>query len=206
LFVCTGNVCRSPFAEILTRHLLAERLGEGGAAEFTVRSAGTLAVIGAGIDDLTRAELAPWGLDGAAADGVVAHQLDARAARSADLILTAARRHRSLVVELAPTALPKTFCVREFARILGGADTGELPNDPIERAEAMVRLAGRTRGLLSYASEESDAVIDPIGGPPALHHRAAGQITDAVVDLIELLAPLDSKSTSPHSKITRSSD
>ena len=29
LFICTGNICRSPFAEILTRHLLRGRRGGG---------------------------------------------------------------------------------------------------------------------------------------------------------------------------------
>ena len=37
LFVCTGNICRSPMAEALARQLLAER----GRADIDVRSAGT---------------------------------------------------------------------------------------------------------------------------------------------------------------------
>jgi hypothetical protein len=40
LYVCTGNICRSPFAEILTRHLLTGRLGGQAAAAFDVSSAG----------------------------------------------------------------------------------------------------------------------------------------------------------------------
>lgn len=43
LYVCTGNTCRSPMAEALTRHLLAER----GWEQVEVRSAGVAAAVGA---------------------------------------------------------------------------------------------------------------------------------------------------------------
>src|SRR4051812_32932148 len=46
LFVCTGNICRSPFAEILTRHLLVGRLGGRVAGRFEISSAGVQAVVG----------------------------------------------------------------------------------------------------------------------------------------------------------------
>ena len=39
LFVCTGNTCRSPLAEVIARHLIADR----GIADVTVGSAGTSA-------------------------------------------------------------------------------------------------------------------------------------------------------------------
>lgn len=50
LFVCTGNTCRSPIAEVLCRRVLAERLGCGISElperGYTVRSAGVLAMPG----------------------------------------------------------------------------------------------------------------------------------------------------------------
>src|SRR6476620_8838125 len=75
LFICTGNICRSPFAEILTRHLLRGRLGGRGAGAFEVSSAGVSAVVGSGMHPDSRAELAPWHLDGALSAGFVARQL-----------------------------------------------------------------------------------------------------------------------------------
>jgi Low molecular weight phosphotyrosine protein phosphatase len=57
LFVCTGNICRSPFAEILTRHLLRGRLGGRAAAAFDVSSAGVAAVVGSAMHPDSRAEL-----------------------------------------------------------------------------------------------------------------------------------------------------
>ncbi len=50
LFVCTGNTCRSPMAEVLCRKLLADRLGcspnEVESRGFVVRSAGVAAFPG----------------------------------------------------------------------------------------------------------------------------------------------------------------
>ena len=64
LFVCTGNVCRSPVAELVTRRLLADKFGPEDAARFAVSSAGTNAVLGEPMDPLSRAELADVGFEG----------------------------------------------------------------------------------------------------------------------------------------------
>jgi protein-tyrosine phosphatase len=52
LFVCTGNTCRSPMAEVLCRKLLADRLGcepaEVESRGYVVRSAGVAAFPGDG--------------------------------------------------------------------------------------------------------------------------------------------------------------
>jgi protein-tyrosine phosphatase len=189
LIVCTGNICRSPFAEILTRHLLAEALGAAHATRFTVASAGTRALTGWGMDEQSRAELAPWGLDGASADGFAARQLGVADVHAADLVLTAERHHRAYVVALEPRALRRTFCLRELSRLLGANPVTGLPADPVDRARAMVSAAAETRGLSSYASVENDALPDPIGQPPAAHHRTARLIAASVAGLVELVAP-----------------
>ena len=44
LLVCSGNICRSPYAEGYLRHHLAAR--PSGAREVAVRSAGTLGIVG----------------------------------------------------------------------------------------------------------------------------------------------------------------
>jgi len=187
LFVCTGNVCRSPLAEIFMRHLLLARLGTDQAARFMVTSAGTNAVTGVGMDPFSRAELAPWGLDGAAA-GFAAHQLDADVIREADIVLTADRGHRSFVAALEPSALRTTFCIREWERLLNGTDPGRLPADPVARARSISVGAHLRRGTLSYASSADDTIPDP-GGQPALAHRtAARMIVSAIQRTVELLA------------------
>ncbi len=58
LFVCTGNTCRSPMAEVLARTAAAERL-----PDLRVGSAGTFATPGAPAAPEARAVVADHGLD-----------------------------------------------------------------------------------------------------------------------------------------------
>ncbi len=115
LYVCTGNICRSPFAEILTRHLLADRLGGGAASAFDVSSAGVQAVVGAPMHPMTRRELAPRGLPAAAAERFVARQVQPPMIAAAHLVLCVDPDHRSAVIGQESAALATAFGLREFA-------------------------------------------------------------------------------------------
>jgi protein-tyrosine phosphatase len=188
LFVCTGNVCRSPFAEILTRHLLRARLGQA-ASRFVVASAGVQGVAGAGMHPDSRAELAPWGLHGAASGTFVARRLDASMVDAADLVLGAGQRHRRSVVECSPAGLGTTFAVREFARLAAAVDPAVLPADPVERAHALVDHTRHGRGLAPPAGPDADRVPDPIGGPRQAHHAAAVLLAEALETVVSVITP-----------------
>jgi protein-tyrosine phosphatase len=183
LFVCTGNRCRSPFAEVLARRLLDEKFGPVHAARFDVSSAGTQAVPGASIHPLTRAELVGLGLAG---DWLFPDStlLSVDAIRSADLVLTAERAHRSIVVQLAPTALGKAFCVREFARLLASADCDGMPSEPVALARAAVVAARDSRGLIPPVVPSEDDIADPMGLNQAAHHAAARVISSALAQIL----------------------
>ncbi|WP_169577190.1 protein-tyrosine-phosphatase [Sporichthya polymorpha] len=187
LFVCTGNICRSAFAELLTAHFLAERLGDG-VTRFALGSAGTQAIVGRQIHPDTRRELEPWKLDGPYADRFVSRQLEAWLVDWADVVLTATPEHRVAVLTLAPQALPKAFALREFARLAASIDPGDLPLDPVERAHALVDRARRKRGTIRPKSADDDAIVDPIGRPQKIHHQAATQIAEAVQTIAEIVA------------------
>jgi len=189
LFVCTGNICRSPFAEILTRHLLLARLGGQAAARFEVGSAGVQAVVGASMHPDSRAELAPWGLDGPAAAGFVARLLVPSMVERADLVLGAGPRHRTSVVECSPAGLAVAFGLREFARLAGRVDPALLPDEPVERAHALVDHVRHRRGMEPPASPEAELIPDPMGRPRAAHHEAAVLIRDAVEVIVQAIAP-----------------
>lgn len=61
LFVCHGNICRSPMAEFLFRDMVQKR---GRADEFVIASAATSTEeIGSGVHSGTRRKLAPLGID-----------------------------------------------------------------------------------------------------------------------------------------------
>jgi protein-tyrosine phosphatase len=188
LFVCTGNICRSPLAEIVTRRLLDERLGVSGAA-FTVASAGTRAVTGNSMAVGSRRALSALGAT-EAARSFRARRLDAGMAASADLVLTAERGHRQLVVTLQPTALAKTFCFREFVRLLAGIERRDLPADPVHHARAAMAAAGRRRGMDGLVRADADALPDPIAHTPSVHQRSVELIAATAGRLVVLLTPL----------------
>jgi protein-tyrosine phosphatase len=192
LFVCTGNICRSPFAEILTGHLLRGRLGGRAAGAFEVSSAGVGAVVGSGMHPDSRAELAPWHLDGGRSADFTARQLEPRLIERSDLVLGATVRHRSAVVEQCPAALPITFALREFARLAAAVDPAELPAHPVARAHALVERARLRRGLVP-PDAAGDDVPDPIGGSREAHHRAAELARAALTTVVEVIAPAPSR-------------
>lgn len=79
LFVCVGNICRSPLAELVLRQMVDER---GIAME--VSSAGTLAEVGQGVDLATAACALRHDLD---ASEHTARQVTPAALRSADIVV-----------------------------------------------------------------------------------------------------------------------
>jgi protein-tyrosine phosphatase len=189
LFVCTGNICRSAFAEVLTRHLLNERLGYGPASAFVVSSAGVQAVVGSGMHPLTREMLRPWGGDKLMTADVVARQLDPTMVEQAHLVLGAGLRHRAAAAQAAPAALTTAFTLREFARLVALVDLSTLPEEPVQRAHALVEGVRSRRGLAPPVMPHDDEVLDPMGRPPEEHRAATSLISEAVLALLDALAP-----------------
>jgi protein-tyrosine-phosphatase len=190
LYVCTGNICRSPFAQFHTRFLLGARLGPW-AHSFAVHSAGVSAVRGHGMHSDTRALLTTR-RDHPDVAAFAARQLPDRDVLLADLVLTMTREHRSTVLGDVPRALPTTFTLREFARLLRAADPaalGALPRPPVERARALVALARATRGTVPAVPASEDAVPDPVSGGPEAHAEAARVIDECVRTFLDLLVP-----------------
>jgi protein-tyrosine phosphatase len=93
LFVCTGNTCRSPMAEALTRAALASR----GLDQVTVSSAGTGAWDGAPASEGAYLVALEHGLD---LSGHSARLLTRDMVRDADLVLTMSGHHQARVAEL----------------------------------------------------------------------------------------------------------
>jgi RpiB/LacA/LacB family sugar-phosphate isomerase len=105
LFLCTGNVCRSPMAEGLFRHAVKGR------GEFRILSAGLGAIDGQVPTSHSVQAMKEIGID-------ISHQrsraLTAELVRSADLILGMTHSHTDTVALLYPQAAEKTFLLREF--------------------------------------------------------------------------------------------
>ncbi|WP_418003907.1 protein-tyrosine-phosphatase [Mycobacterium sp. PDNC021] len=106
LFVCTGNICRSPTAERLSAGIAAQT----GIPDFTASSAGIHAVIAHPVHRFAAEVLVGLGGDPA---NFAARQLTPRIASDADLVLTMTTAQRTAVLELAPRQFRKTFTLGE---------------------------------------------------------------------------------------------
>jgi protein-tyrosine phosphatase len=109
LFVCTGNTCRSPMAEVLMQHRLADKLGctidELGERGVIVQSAGIAAMTGGRPSPEAVSAMSARSLD------LSQHQsqpLDERMVRYADVIFTMTRGHRDAIVAQWPDVEPRT--------------------------------------------------------------------------------------------------
>ncbi|MGY1846805.1 arsenate reductase/protein-tyrosine-phosphatase family protein [Blastococcus sp. SYSU DS1021] len=185
LFVCTGNICRSPMGERLTRAFLDDALGASAAAVGTA-SAGTNAVVGKGMEPKSALVLSGLGGDPA---GFVARQLTADMVDAADLTLTMTRRHRRDALKLAPRAMFRTYTLREAAGLLEQVDLRRLPSASSldERAHALVAALGAQRATRRHTERESDDVFDPIGRKADVHQRVGELIFDSLMPLLHAI-------------------
>lgn len=177
LYVCTGNICRSPLAERLLRARLDTALGDR-AGDFIVSSAGTHGWEGSAMDRTAAAELTRLGGDPQAFRGRL---LAARHIETADLVLTATRSHRSFVLGELPEALKRTFTMCEFAHLADGAfDTSAPPESPAE----LVAWAAGQRGM---ATLDNYDITDPYGAANDVHLGVADQIAACVDQTVAAL-------------------
>ena len=164
LFVCTGNICRSPTAE---RLVAAYR-----SSDVKSSSAGIRAVIGHPIHPEAVPVLRKLGGD---PSEFAARQLTPKIASAADLILTMTRAHRDQVLELAPHRLHRTFTLSEAARLVS-----------VHGAKNVADLAALRPHLV--AKELLD-IPDPIGQPPEVFSEVGKQIAELLPPILELCRP-----------------
>jgi protein-tyrosine phosphatase len=179
LVVCTGNVCRSPFIQLLLQRELDARRRNGG-PRTVVTSAGVGALAGQGMDARAAAQATAYGLD---PSGFVARQLTAPMVAEADLVLTATRKHRGDVATLHPRALRYTFTLLDFADLAAHLDGVGL-SDAQPRSPAwlqdVVRSVASRRGLEPPLEPCRADVVDPFRREDDLFVQMADQISGAV--------------------------
>jgi protein-tyrosine phosphatase len=171
LVVCTGNISRSPMAELLIG--AATR----GRSDLLVSSAGVHALVGQPMDAGAATAMRELGLNPA---DHRARQFEPAMAIAADLVLTAERYHLETVLEQAPTALRRTFTIREFARIAAHLRPG-TPQQVVAHASAVRGLAPR--------SKAGDDIADPHGQPVEVSRATAAELSIAVRTIVDALVP-----------------
>ncbi|MCS7265815.1 MAG: low molecular weight protein arginine phosphatase [Armatimonadetes bacterium] len=125
LFVCTGNLCRSPMAEYLTRNLAEQK-----DVNVEVKSAGIWTVQGEPATEETIAVLEELGID---AKGHRSQSLDWDLIDWADIILTMEKWQKHRILAKAQDAEGKVFTLTEFV-----GEEGEIP-DPYGTAREAYR-------------------------------------------------------------------
>jgi protein-tyrosine phosphatase len=179
LFVCTGNVCRSPAAERLLR-------GAVKGQDVRVASAGTGALVGEPISPPMADLLRAHGVD---PDEFAARQLTVPILRAADIVITMTHAQRAEVVTLLPAAVQRTFVLGELATMLRQVDDAAIT----QRTGPEPTLADRLSTAFTLAKHHvapgndlGGDVDDPYGRSKQVYARSFDQILDGLGPLQRL--------------------
>ncbi len=123
LFVCTGNICRSPMAEALFRH----RIGKD--TDWEVVSAGTFAGVGSPASTNAISALRELNID------LRLHQsqpLTAELVEGVDLIVTMTEQHRQYILDFFPDVGKKVCLIKSFGTSRVPADLSDPYGESID--------------------------------------------------------------------------
>jgi protein-tyrosine phosphatase len=185
LYVCTGNICRSPMAERLTRRGLKLRIPSQ-AHRIAVESAGTWGHEGAPMEPHAAEMVNELGGD---PGGFRGRELLEEHVVAADLVLTATRDHRAHVVSMGHSAGLRTFTLKEFTRLISEVDLRLLPtHDVVVRARCLVQAAAALRGRHLPLHPTADEIDDPYGAPMSVYRTCGVEISTALETVLDVLA------------------
>lgn len=187
LFVCTGNICRSPAAEALAGHLLRERSSlRGGPIE--VMSAGTQARPSEPMATGMVTALDEVGVRPAPSLSV---RLSPALIRAGDLILTMEMAHRAVILAEHPHALARTFTLLEFARLTAESTPAYTlaGADPVTRIRSLAAAARTARGRTALPASGCDDIADPYGGTIQDHRDCVALIWRGLKCFLTGLSP-----------------
>lgn len=168
LFVCNGNVCRSPIAERLTRAFAAELDW----TDLTAESAGIRALAGFPIEPMTAQVIAGLGGD---PTGFTARKLKPSMIDRADIILTMTSAISKTVIGMGNGIATRTFTLLEAYRI--ARVTGNTTIAQLNAARDELTLVGK------------EDIADPTSLSEVAYTQVGDRISDALVPLLFALNP-----------------
>ena len=182
LMVCTANICRSPAAE----RLLALELSRRDLSEDLNVKIGSAGVRGWDAKPMDPEAAAALERRGGTSRGFASRALTEKIVKSASLILTATREHRSELLESYPQALRRTFTMKEFAHLSSLPSMSDAVRESgLLSASDLVDSAYRHRGGATINNAD---VADPYGSTSTAHDRAVAEIHAAVRQVAIALA------------------
>jgi len=188
LFVCTGNICRSPTAERLVTAYAEANLPDP--TELTASSVGIHAVVGNPMEPTAEMVLSGLGGDGR---NFRARQITEDQVAAADVILTMTRHHRNKVLNGSPRTLPRTFTLREAQALLSAVRVDALsdPADLTQRGRDLVAEMGRLRATRIHSARRSDDIGDPIGRDIDTFLRIGDDIAESLLPWLAVCCGVD---------------
>ena len=187
VFVCTGNICRSPMAEqMLVQQAAKNKL------PIVVSSAGVMAMTG---DPMTPQSAEAMALRGYTPTKHVSQDLTPKILEDADLVLTATLEHRSELARMLPKASKYSFTIDEFARLTSFlmADPefqDEFKKKPKETREQYLKRAMHEavllRGMVPTSLDPID-VIDPYMQSMKVYNQVAAHVDSRLETIVDWL-------------------
>lgn len=175
MFVCTGNIARSPLAEVLLQDLVRQRGGS-----VWVRSCGVLARPGEPAVQGSREEARARGLD------LSAHRsrsADSRELSGCDLVLTMTLAQRRRLAEVWPEGVDRTFTLRGFVALLE-----ESPPPLPAEAGPPKRVRAALDHLAGADARRPGDIEDPYFLPREAFRRLADDLERLLRPVADLLA------------------
>lgn len=161
LFVCTGNICRSPVAERMLQQR-SDQMGLG----LLVSSAGTRALNGKPMHPESIRVLQDRAIDSTDfASRLLTHAL----VTEFDAVLGLTREHRAAARQLAPVRWRRMFVLRELAHggthSVSSIEKASAPINPIRQNDASLDIEdpiGRSSRFFDKVAEDIEATMDDL--------------------------------------------
>lgn len=182
LFVCTGNICRSPYMELYFKSLL------------TALDLPSIDIKSAGTSYVPRHRIAEPMAEILSASGIDSNSFESKALTTslidrATLILTAEVSHRSAVVRLQPRAHSKVFTLLQSTRLLRHHEDGNYPPNNLTALESITQAMASSRGLAGPSRSVEDGIPDPWQHPISDYQIAASMMSAPLEEIaIEISA------------------
>ncbi|MBV7295951.1 low molecular weight phosphatase family protein [Corynebacterium sp. TAE3-ERU12] len=165
LFVCTGNICRSAAAEVISAQWAREHN-----APLEFASAGVYGLSGEPVEATIADILQQRGVP---TDGFCASRLTGADVRKADLVLCMEEHHRDAVVRIQPAMFRRVFLLRRAAAL---AEHGYV--------NSLADFSTVARGVLS---DQDWGIADPYGKDRDVCQRSVDIISAALAEVLPVV-------------------